>query len=479
MSKSATKSASAALRSHAVIEIKSFGDDGEGTFSGCLSAYGVVDEGKDMVLSGAFKKTIADNNGSVPCLWAHDDMQPIGTLELIDTPQGLNVKGRLLIEGVPKAKEVYCLIKNKVVKGLSIGYQALKKEFKDGVRHISEARLFEGSIVVFPMNLEAQISAVKSAGERQAKYYGDIADGNTTEFAEDMDELQTACMGGDIIRTMGDRLYNCWWEAGYDPDGDLAEDMPAILAYAEATFDAAKEAFLAALAKYGNMSAAGDADQMKMLRTKARLQFVQHKGLAVIESKAKTKRVAGEDLSASAFLIVGDAEDTSTWKLPVKFSTDAKTKSHIRNALARIDQVQGVSADDLAKAKKKLLSLAKEHGIDAAKSEDFAALELELAGATEAPPPAIDPVAPVAPVAEAKAGRKVSADTAGALKNAHDMMKSAGNILEALYVDDPLETSSDSTAAAAETKTEEPAQDHSTGIGDVLQMFSRLTDRAA
>lgn len=83
-----------------------------------------------------------------------------------------------------------------------------------------------------------------------------------------------------------------------------------------------------------------------------------------LSKEKKTKRVAGEDLSAEDFLIVGDADDPSTWKLPWKFSTEEKTKSHLRNALARFNQVQGVSAEDKAKAKTKLHHLCAQYGID-------------------------------------------------------------------------------------------------------------------
>ena len=79
---------------------------------------------------------------------------------------------------------------------------------------------------------------------------------------------------------------------------------------------------------------------------------------------AKTKRVAGEDLPASAFLIVGDKDDTSTWKLPVVFSTDKKTESHLRNALARFNQLKGVSQEQKDAAWKKLVALCDKHGIE-------------------------------------------------------------------------------------------------------------------
>ncbi len=86
---------------------------------------------------------------------------------------------------------------------------------------------------------------------------------------------------------------------------------------------------------------------------------------AGIIKAAKTKRVAGEDLPASCFAYVGDAEDTGTWKLPYKgFSTEAKNKSHVRNALARFNQTQGIPSGEKAKVKSKLVSAAKKHGIE-------------------------------------------------------------------------------------------------------------------
>jgi len=82
-----------------------------------------------------------------------------------------------------------------------------------------------------------------------------------------------------------------------------------------------------------------------------------------------TKRVDGEDLTADCFLIVGDPEKTDTWHLPWKFSTEEKTKSHLRDALARFDQVEGVDEETKKKAYKKLLRLCKKYGIDVSDEE--------------------------------------------------------------------------------------------------------------
>lgn len=88
-----------------------------------------------------------------------------------------------------------------------------------------------------------------------------------------------------------------------------------------------------------------------------------------LRSEAKTKRVDGEDLTPDCFLIVGDAEKTDTWHLPWKFSIDEKTKSHLRDALARFDQLEGVDEETKKKAYKKLLRLCKKYGIDVSDEE--------------------------------------------------------------------------------------------------------------
>jgi len=96
-------------------------------------------------------------------------------------------------------------------------------------------------------------------------------------------------------------------------------------------------------------------------------------GIFALVKEKKTKRVDDVDLTADCFAHVGDPEDTSTWKLPIKFPGDEeKTKSHIRNALARFEQTEGMSADEKAKAKKKIVAAAKEHGIEVSDADKAA-----------------------------------------------------------------------------------------------------------
>jgi HK97 family phage prohead protease len=146
------------------VEIKAIAEDG--TFEGLLSTYGNVDKGGDLVEPGAYTKTMRERSGEVPLLWQHDPHEPIGKLELSDTAEGLRVKGTLMLD-LPTAKKAYLLIKNQVIKGLSIGYEVVKKEMTGGVRRLKEIKLYEGSIVTFPMDELALISAVKRARAEQ------------------------------------------------------------------------------------------------------------------------------------------------------------------------------------------------------------------------------------------------------------------------------------------------------------------------
>lgn len=81
-------------------------------------------------------------------------------------------------------------------------------------------------------------------------------------------------------------------------------------------------------------------------------------------AEAKEKTVDGEVLHADDFLIAPDKDDPETWKLPVKFSTEEKTLSHLRDALSRFDQLEGVSAEEKTEVHAKLVKLAREHGIE-------------------------------------------------------------------------------------------------------------------
>jgi hypothetical protein len=80
-------------------------------------------------------------------------------------------------------------------------------------------------------------------------------------------------------------------------------------------------------------------------------------------AKGKTKKVDGEDLGPSAFLYVGSPDDTSTWHLPVHFSSPEKSKNHIHAAFGRFGQAD-IPGDHKHTVAQSLISAAHSHGID-------------------------------------------------------------------------------------------------------------------
>jgi HK97 family phage prohead protease len=138
--------------------------DENGEISGYASVFDVVDGYGDVVASGAFKSAVADFAvGKKPkLLWQHDVNSPIGVIEEIrEDDYGLFIKGRLLLE-IPKAKEIYYLLKNKAIEGFSIGYKIKGKRLKNGRQHLTNIDLLEVSVVTFPACEEATVEDVKS-----------------------------------------------------------------------------------------------------------------------------------------------------------------------------------------------------------------------------------------------------------------------------------------------------------------------------
>lgn len=142
--------------------------DEAGLFEGYASTFGNEDLGGDVVMPGAFRKTIVERP-EVPILWSHDPYElPLGkSVEMREDDRGLYVRGQLNME-TQRGREVRALMQQGALKGLSIGYQVIKREFKNGVRLLQEVKLGEFSPCVFPMNTAAAVTGVKSSATLDA-----------------------------------------------------------------------------------------------------------------------------------------------------------------------------------------------------------------------------------------------------------------------------------------------------------------------
>src|SRR5690242_10465972 len=133
-------------------EVKSINAE-QGTFTGLASTYSNIDQGGDACQPGCFTKTLQQGGPVRPLLLGHRD--PVGTVELSDSPKGLMAAGKLTMT-VQQAKDSFELLKSGALRGLSIGYLPTKEPtFANGVRLLSEVKIFEISLTAIPMNEQA------------------------------------------------------------------------------------------------------------------------------------------------------------------------------------------------------------------------------------------------------------------------------------------------------------------------------------
>lgn len=146
-------------------EVKSVKDDG--TFVGYGSVFGNIDSYQEIVVPGAFTESLAAQKaaGRLPALlWQHRSGEPIGIYtDMREDSVGLHVEGKLALK-TTRGAEAYELLKMSALSGLSIGFNTREDSYDKvtGIRTLKKVDLWEVSLVTFPANDAARISAVKT-----------------------------------------------------------------------------------------------------------------------------------------------------------------------------------------------------------------------------------------------------------------------------------------------------------------------------
>jgi HK97 family phage prohead protease len=163
-------------------------DMDERTFEGYASTWD-LDQGGDIIVKGAFAKTLMERASRVKVLYQHD--APIGKPVLMrEDDIGLFVQGK--VSKTQLGDEALELMRDGVIDQMSIGYSIPtgKSEFNDqGIRIIRELKLYEFSPVTFAMNDNAFITGVKSI-QRAIKTGAQINNATQSELIELLDELK-------------------------------------------------------------------------------------------------------------------------------------------------------------------------------------------------------------------------------------------------------------------------------------------------
>jgi len=126
-----------------------------GLVKGYFSIFDVKDSDGDVVMKGAFKKSLQENYNRIKHLYQHDPMKPLsgtkkGNLKVYEDEKGLAFESK--IADTSFGKDTIILYQEGVIDEHSTGTYTIKSSAKNGYREITESMLFEGSTVTWGAN---------------------------------------------------------------------------------------------------------------------------------------------------------------------------------------------------------------------------------------------------------------------------------------------------------------------------------------
>ena len=135
-------------------------DEKAGVIKGYASVFDNKDSDNDIIRKGSYRKTISENGQRVKYLYQHDMDKPLGKMSMLEEDD----KGLIFESKIAKTtlgKDVIELIKSGVITENSVGILPIQKEMVDGVRNITEVKLYEILAVTLAANDQAVIMDVK------------------------------------------------------------------------------------------------------------------------------------------------------------------------------------------------------------------------------------------------------------------------------------------------------------------------------
>lgn len=148
----------------------------EGVISGYASVFGNVDSYGEIVVEGAFRKSIEKikKTGKViSVFYGHNMEDPranIGrVIELREDSRGLFFKAQLDLSGDTYGRLVYEQLKDGRLDSLSFGFSVIDGASTEAGYELRELELYEISVVPIPANQEALITEVKAGRAISAK----------------------------------------------------------------------------------------------------------------------------------------------------------------------------------------------------------------------------------------------------------------------------------------------------------------------
>lgn len=142
-------------------------DETKGIVTGYFSTFGIKDADGDIVMPGAYKKTLKENGPQserprIMHLYMHDPFKVLGKPSVLkEDKKGLYFETQ--ISQTTLGKDIIQLYMDKVLTEHSIGYQIVKREVDEAAetQKLTELKLWEGSTVAWGANMDALVETVK------------------------------------------------------------------------------------------------------------------------------------------------------------------------------------------------------------------------------------------------------------------------------------------------------------------------------
>jgi HK97 family phage prohead protease len=178
-------------------------DSVKGIVTGYFSAFNNIDSDGDVIVSGAYKKTVGENGpmgrNRIMHLLQHNPLMPLAKpMELMEDGKGLRFVSK--ITETSYGKDVIKLYAEGVFNEHSVGFEIVKSDNKSGYREIREIKLWEGSTVTWGANPNTPIESMKSwdkpkSEEMIAKFCnilrnGDISDESMIQIEIGLKQIQ-------------------------------------------------------------------------------------------------------------------------------------------------------------------------------------------------------------------------------------------------------------------------------------------------
>ena len=187
-------------------------DEKTGIVTGYASIFSNIDSDQDMIMPGAFTKTIAERGPGtakprIKHLWQHDSWQPIGVpVLMIEDEKGLYFETKFGSDQFSQDKLKQHI--DGIITELSIGYNTVKKEdAKDergeDFRKLTELKLWEYSSVTWGANSLTEVVSAKGEAKdilaelnkrmeslNKALKNGKYADDSCEQFEAEIGKIQ-------------------------------------------------------------------------------------------------------------------------------------------------------------------------------------------------------------------------------------------------------------------------------------------------